>query len=217
MLKVSWEHPQKNLYDENGFIKLYQEIAEVFLIHRKCMEETGKGPHFYFSLLYCFDHVSIIISQVEKASALSRRWELSKCIISTDGEHIISCINLEQSAECPVHPIQAKWAYQAWVNVWKRLGADWGDVKQEAEISHGLPENQGAVVLPSEITWLVWGCIFWSHRRELGPHFFSRIKCGRFEIKSRGLGSLSSYSMPVAIAAREEIKIVMTTVNIKRM
>jgi len=43
MLKVRWEHPQKYLYDENGFIKLDQEIAEVFLIHRKCTEETEKG------------------------------------------------------------------------------------------------------------------------------------------------------------------------------
>ena len=48
--------------------------------------------------------------------------------------------------------------------------------------SDDQPEHLWAVILPFEITRIVWRGIFWAFRREFCPHFLLWIKCWWFQV-----------------------------------
>lgn len=52
--------------------------------------------HFCFCLLYSLYHVAVIVGQVKEATTFTRRGELPKSVIPTDGYHVISCVHFEQ-------------------------------------------------------------------------------------------------------------------------
>lgn len=49
----------------------------------------------------CFNHEPIILRQEEDTAALPWRRKFPQCIISANGHHIISCIDLEHLPQVP--------------------------------------------------------------------------------------------------------------------
>lgn len=59
-------------------------------------KKISDGKHLHFRFSKCLNHEAIILRQKENTTALSWRRELPKCIISTNGHHVICSINLEE-------------------------------------------------------------------------------------------------------------------------
>lgn len=63
--------------------------------------EGEKVSHFDFCFLHSLDHVTIIVGQVEEASAFTGRGELPKRVVPANRYHVVCCIYIEQLPQSP--------------------------------------------------------------------------------------------------------------------